>query len=63
MFLNDKNGFTFPAGNQEALEEILIKIMRMNDLQLYEMSAESINSGKQLLSEDWSKTLLEIYNS
>jgi glycosyltransferase involved in cell wall biosynthesis len=63
MFLNEKNGFTFPAGNQETLEDILIEIMNMSDSQLYEMSIESMKSGRQLLSDDWSRTLLKIYNS
>ncbi len=63
MFLNENNGFSFPAGNEAALEEILIKIMNMDDTELNNMSVESIKSGRQLLSDDWSRTLLKIYNS
>ena len=63
MFLNENNGFSFPAGNQVTLEEILIKIMNMDDAELNNMSIESIKSGRQLLSDDWSRTLLKIYNS
>jgi glycosyltransferase involved in cell wall biosynthesis len=63
MFLKVDNGFSFPAGNQDKLEEILVNIMRMDDSQLKEMSRASLKSGQQLLSQDWSKTLLEIYNS
>jgi glycosyltransferase involved in cell wall biosynthesis len=63
MFLNKENGFTFPAGNQEALEDVLVKIMRMNDTELYNMSIESMKNGRKLLSEHWSNTLIKIYNS
>lgn len=63
MFLNKENGFTFPAGNQKALEDVLVKIMRMNDTELYNMSIESMKNGSKLLSEDWSNTLIKIYNS
>ena len=63
MFLKDENGFSFPAGNQDKLEEILIGMMRMDDSQLKEMSRESLKSGQQLSSDDWSRTLLNIYNS
>lgn len=63
MFLNENNGFTFPAGNQSALEEVMIKIMQLDEAQLKQMSSESIKSGQQLLSEDWAGTLLKIYNA
>ena len=63
MFLNEKNGFVFKAGNQVELEQILSNIMSLDDSQLKEMSQQSYSNGQKLLSIDWSNTLIKILNS
>ena len=63
MFLNSQNGFTFPAGDVNALENILINVMKMDDKQLRSMAAKSYELGKQLLSENWTNTIMHILNA
>ena len=60
MFLSGTNGFSFEAGNVQALELILEKIMRMKDSELWQMAAESYQAGMRLTSSDWSATLKKI---
>jgi glycosyltransferase involved in cell wall biosynthesis len=62
MFLTLKNGFVFPAGDQEALQSVLLKIMEMDDENLWYMAEESYHSGLRLSSDDWSDILKTIIN-
>jgi glycosyltransferase involved in cell wall biosynthesis len=62
MFLSVKNGFVFPAGDQETLQSVLLKMMEMDDEDLWHMAEESFNSGLRLSSDDWSDTLTSIIN-
>lgn len=63
MFLNTQNGFTFPAGDVVALERILITVMQMDESQLHNMAGKSYELGNQLLSENWTHTIMQIYNA
>lgn len=60
MFLSGSNGFSFEAGNVQALEAVLEKIMLMKDTELWEMAEDSYRTGMRLTSSDWSSTLRTI---
>lgn len=60
MFLSGSNGFSFEAGNVQALEQILERIMLMKDSELWEMAEDSYQAGMRLTSSDWSATLKKI---
>ncbi len=60
MFLKSENGFSFEAGNSVQLESVLLHIMQMSDNALHAMAEKSYESGRQLLSENWYRTLLKI---
>lgn len=61
MFLNEENGYEFPAGNAKALEEVLIGIMNRSDAELWNMAESSFRSGLKLQSDNWADTLETIY--
>jgi glycosyltransferase involved in cell wall biosynthesis len=61
MFLKNGNGYEFEAGNAKSLEEALLRIMNMDSNTLKAMGAISFVNGQQLLSQDWTKTLIHIY--
>jgi glycosyltransferase involved in cell wall biosynthesis len=54
-----KNGFQFMAGNEEALEELLLSIMKMDPSALIKMGEESHGLGLQNSPEIWANTVLE----
>lgn len=62
MFLSSDNGFSFNAGNKHQLTTILKNLMEMSDESLWEMAESSYKNGLKLKSDDWSDTLLKIYN-
>lgn len=57
MFLKPDNGFSFEAGNTVELSNILMKIMNMDDQQLWNMAERSYIYSQNLSSKDWSDTL------
>jgi glycosyltransferase involved in cell wall biosynthesis len=63
MFLSPGNGFVFKAGDENGLEEILYKIMCMDDETLWNMAEKSLEKGHQLTSDHWALTLKQIYNA
>lgn len=60
MFLNSDNGFLFEAGNKLELTNVLVKIMKMDDQQLWHMAERSYFYAQKLSSKDWSDTLCYI---
>lgn len=60
LFLGPLNGFSFAAGKQEELTNVLEKIMKMSDEELWRMAEMSYQSGQQLNSQHWSDVLLRI---
>lgn len=62
LFLKQKNGFSFRAGDQSGLAEVFIKLMNMSDDELWAMSEASFESGMQLSSNHWAGTMSKILN-
>ncbi|MCC6817673.1 MAG: glycosyltransferase [Bacteroidia bacterium] len=60
LFLNSSNGFSFQAGNEFALESVLIQLMQLSDDELWNLAENSYGMGLKLKSEDWAKTLVTI---
>ena len=58
-----KNGFTFPSGNETALEQILIRMMQMDTKQLLQMGEASHQLGHQITPKTWSQTILDMVTS
>lgn len=62
MFLTNKNGFTFPAGNKQSLVKVFASIMTMSDEDLWAMSENSYQMGLKLSSDHWATTMSKILN-
>lgn len=63
MFLNENNGYSFRAGDEQQLQSILSKIMMMNDDELWQMARSSFQAGGILRNADWAATLEKIHLS
>ena len=63
MFLDKDNGFEFKAGSEKALTDVLIRIMKMDEQSLKNMSIASHQKGLTLRNEDWCHTLEQIFNA
>lgn len=50
--INKSNAFIFKTENASDLEKVLIKLINMNDSQLYEMAQRSRNLGERITSRD-----------
>ncbi len=52
------NGFLFEAGNEKGLEELLLKVMALNDDELYKMGELSHELAQKITPQSWVETVL-----
>lgn len=57
-----ENGFSFSAGNKEALKAQLKKIMNLSGKELILMSDKSHQLAQSINRQDWVKTILKMYH-
>ncbi|MBA3679763.1 MAG: glycosyltransferase family 4 protein [Bacteroidetes bacterium] len=62
FLIESQNGFLFETKNVQELKKVLKKIITLSDAELIKMASESHKLAQKINPENWTNTVLEIYN-
>jgi glycosyltransferase involved in cell wall biosynthesis len=62
FLIEKQNGFVFETKNVRELKKVLKKIITLSNAELFDMATESHTLAQKINPENWTNTLLEIYN-
>jgi len=57
VFLSKENGFEFKSGSKDAIKEVLLKVIKMSEVELKNMSQKSVEYSKKITQKMWIETL------
>lgn len=57
----NKNGYSFPAGDKNSIKKVLKKIINLSEDELIKMGTKSHELAQKITPEEWTKVLKDIY--